>query len=123
MVMNSAWGSTRGPRVQNRWPADFPRETVGRAAQQDTRAACAPLRIMDRRGVAVEKNIILAKRPRVARDPWTRVRGMIGRDFLDFDALIFPGCRAVHTCLMGMALDLLFVDAAQRVVAVKTELR
>ena len=71
----------------------------------------------------VEKNIILAERPRVARDPWTRARGMIGRDFLDCDALIFPGCRAVHTCFMGMALDLLFVDEARRVVAVRAEVR
>lgn len=48
-----------------------------------------------------------------------RARGMIGRSFERIDAMIFPDCRSIHTFFMSQSLDLLFVDAARRVVGMK----
>ena len=55
-----------------------------------------------------------------ARDPLSRLSGMIGRRFVcgKFDALIFERCSSVHTCFMRYPLDLVFVDAGNRVVSV-----
>lgn len=54
-----------------------------------------------------------------ARDPLTRLAGMIGRRFVcgKFDALVFERCGSVHTWFMGYALDLVFIDAGNRVVS------
>ena len=35
---------------------------------------------------------------------------MIGRDFTDFDAMIFNRCNSIHTMFMKIALDVLFID-------------
>lgn len=49
---------------------------------------------------------------------------MIGRQFSDtMDAMIFPGCNAVHTFFMTMPLDVLFLDREKRVVRVIQHLR
>ena len=39
-----------------------------------------------------------------------RLRGMIGRDFSSFDAMIFPRCSSVHTFFMSFPLDLVFLS-------------
>jgi uncharacterized membrane protein (UPF0127 family) len=69
----------------------------------------------------VSQGVTLAKSPRLALDMWTRARGMIGRKFDGFDALIFPSCSSVHTWFMGQRLDLIFVDRERRVLTFETE--
>lgn len=44
-----------------------------------------------------------------------RLRGMIGRRFTSFDAMIFPRCASVHTFFMAYPLDLVFLSAEGRV--------
>jgi uncharacterized membrane protein (UPF0127 family) len=65
----------------------------------------------------------LAALPRLADTVGWQLRGMIGRRFDTFDALVFNGCRAIHTCFMGMPIDVLFVDAEGGVRGVRTALR
>ena len=60
-----------------------------------------------------------------ARDPLTRLFGMIGRRFVcgKFDALIFERCSSVHSCFMRYPLDLVFIDRESRVVSVHRRVR
>ena len=44
-----------------------------------------------------------------------RLRGMIGRKFTGFDAMIFPRCSSVHTFFMSFPLDLVFLSGEGRV--------
>lgn len=69
------------------------------------------------------RNCELAVRPVVARSFFWRLRGMMFRDFNEFDALIFVRCNAIHMFFMQQSLDVLFVDAANQVVGVRYSLR
>ena len=69
------------------------------------------------------RDTIIARQPRIARSLAWRLRGMIARDFAAFDALLFPACNAIHTWGMRIPLDVLFLDADDRVCALRTDLR
>ncbi|MBR7104805.1 MAG: DUF192 domain-containing protein [Lentisphaeria bacterium] len=68
----------------------------------------------------VDTKKYLAAYPLWARDPFTRLRGMLWRRFVcgKFDALVFEHCNSVHTCFMGYPLDLVFIDGERKVVSV-----
>jgi len=52
-----------------------------------------------------------------------RARGLLGRERLDRDeALWIRPCGSVHTIGMRYAIDLVFVDAEQRVLSVKRQI-
>ncbi len=56
-----------------------------------------------------------------AATPWSRLRGLLGRQPLAPDAqegLLLEPCGSVHTLGMGYALDLVFLDRADRVLDV-----
>ena len=58
--------------------------------------------------------------PRVwrAATPWQRARGLLGRKPLARSAaegMVIEPCASVHTFWMGYALDLVFLDRADRV--------
>ena len=56
---------------------------------------------------------------RVARSPWSRLVGLAFRRLPPpGTALLIPGCRSVHTFGMRFALDLVWLDARGRVIAV-----
>lgn len=65
----------------------------------------------------------------VARHAWAahsfgwRLRGLIGRDFDPFDALVFPRAGSIHMCFMRRALDVIFLDRDGRVVKTVAGLR
>ena len=61
-----------------------------------------------------KKNII-AKKIIVADKFATRAFGMIGRKFNGFDAMVFHRCNSIHTMLMTMKIDVLFVDSENRI--------
>ena len=67
----------------------------------------------------------LARQPRWAVGWFERLRGMIGRRFVDgeLDAMVFERCGMVHSCWMSIPLDLLFLDVDRRVVAVRCDFR
>jgi uncharacterized membrane protein (UPF0127 family) len=57
-------------------------------------------------------------RIRVARSPWSRLLGLALRRPPPDTALLLPRCRSVHTFGMRFALDLVWLDAAGRVLAI-----
>ena len=60
---------------------------------------------------------VIAERVRRAATHWTRLRGLLGtRTLLEGDGLWITPCRQVHTVGMRYAIDVVFLDAAQRVV-------
>ena len=60
---------------------------------------------------------------RVARTPWSRLVGLALRRHPPETALLLPRCRSVHTFGMRFALDLVWLDAAGRVLAVDEHVR
>mgnify|MGYP002782247087 CR=1 FL=1 len=59
----------------------------------------------------VTKNQPIVKNVNVARDFWTRVRGLIGRDTLsDEETLFFERCSSIHTCFMRFPIDVVFIN-------------
>lgn len=64
----------------------------------------------------------LSREPLYAVSPAMRLRGMIGRRFDGFDAMVFQRCRAIHTMFMLMPIDVMFVDRENTVCAVYREL-
>ena len=66
----------------------------------------------------------LASRARMALDPLSRARGLLGKDRLpEEEALVFPECHSIHTIGMRFAIDAIFVDQRWRVVALRPQLR
>jgi len=65
--------------------------------------------------VNLSKNRIIARNPVYAEDFITRGRGMIGRKFDTFDAMVFNRCNCIHTMFMRIRIDILFVDLDNKV--------
>lgn len=60
----------------------------------------------------------------LANTPWLRLRGLLGRPPLgEQEAMLINRCGSVHTCWMGYALDLVFLDRELRVLKVTEQLR
>ncbi len=71
----------------------------------------------------ITQNKILAHHPYVAFTWFSRAQGMIGKKFKDFDALLIPSCRSVHTWFMTQSIDLIFVDTEKYVVEFRTQVK
>lgn len=67
--------------------------------------------------INLTKKNILAENAQTALSFSTRARGMIGRKFDSFDAMIFPRCPAVHTYFMSMPIDIVFLSGDNRILA------
>ncbi len=52
-----------------------------------------------------------------------RLRGMIGRDFSQFDAMVFEQCGAIHTCFMQHPIDVIFLDKEHKVLKIIVNLK
>ena len=63
----------------------------------------------------ISRKTVIASAPLRARTLWARTRGMIGRKFLTFDALIFERCSAIHTVFMTQRIDVLFIGRENRI--------
>ena len=50
---------------------------------------------------------------------WLRLRGLLGRTFDSFDALILLPCSSIHTCFMKYPIDLLFVGRAMKILKIE----
>lgn len=46
----------------------------------------------------------------VANTFFLRLRGMLGRNFTDFDAIMITPCGNIHTMFMAYPIDVLFVN-------------
>lgn len=59
-----------------------------------------------------------------AATPWTRLRGLLGRRNLPAaHGLWISPCNSVHCCFMRFAIDVLYLDAEQRIIAIRHNLR
>ena len=71
-----------------------------------------------------DRGVVLAERLRVADTHWTRLRGLLGTHTLpDGDGLWIKPCRQVHMFGMRYAIDVVFLDAAQSVVGLTSDLQ
>jgi uncharacterized membrane protein (UPF0127 family) len=62
---------------------------------------------------------VIAAEARLADDPWSRMRGLLGRRSLpDGEALVITRCQSIHMFFMRFAIDVVFVDRALKVVGV-----
>jgi uncharacterized membrane protein (UPF0127 family) len=74
--------------------------------------------------VNTTRNITLVDRGRVADTVWTRFKGLIGvRAFAQGDGLAIMPCNGVHCMFMSIPIDVLYVSADHRVVALDPEMR
>ena len=70
--------------------------------------------------VVVRTGSALATRAGFAQTPIQRMTGLLARDRMaDGEALLFPRCRSIHTWGMRFPIDVVFVDRAWTVVALK----
>lgn len=74
--------------------------------------------------VHLPSGTVLASRPVLAATFMARLRGLLGRDSLEAgEALVLEPCTSVHMFFMTFALDVVFVDGQDRVVAIYPDLR
>jgi len=61
---------------------------------------------------------VLVQAGRLAGNMWTRLRGLIGsRPLESGEGMLIAPCQSIHTHFMGFAIDVLYIDAGWRVVA------
>ena len=65
----------------------------------------------------VTQKKILVERPYLAVKWRDRARGMIGRDFDQIGAMIFPHCSSIHTWFMKKPIDIIFLDRQKRILS------
>lgn len=76
-----------------------------------------------------ETDLLNARGERIARlricsSLWERIRGLLGRPELGpGEALLLDPCKAVHTIGMRYAIDIVFLDAGNRVVRIKSAMK
>lgn len=63
----------------------------------------------------------IARNPFLAVSFCDRLQGMIGRKFYEagFDAMVFTGCNSIHTLFMRQKIDVIFLDADNKVVGMR----
>ncbi len=62
------------------------------------------------------RNTVVIERAHVAHSRWERLVGLLGRTSLaDGEGLLLQGTRSVHTFGMRFAIDILYLDPANRV--------
>ena len=62
-------------------------------------------------------SIRLVSRVRIAESFWARFKGLLGYSLGDDEGLYITSCRSVHTIGMSYAIDVVFLDAAGKVLA------
>jgi uncharacterized protein len=63
------------------------------------------------------KNQLIVSHLEEANTFWPRLRGLLGRSYLDADAgMFFDMCTSIHTFFMKFSIDVVFVDKNSRVV-------
>jgi len=65
----------------------------------------------------ISRNTPLIDKGRVADNRWTRLKGLIGVKQLDAgDGLLIKPCKGVHCMFMSIPIDVLYINADDRVV-------
>lgn len=67
---------------------------------------------------------VLCPRCTIAKDPWTRMRGLLGRSGLDDgEGILLRPASSVHTFFMRFPIDVVFLDRDLSVLRVVPRLR
>ncbi|OVE81412.1 hypothetical protein BVY04_03435 [bacterium M21] len=66
---------------------------------------------------------VIAARAVEARSHLSRMRGMLGRRFENFDAMVFHKNNSIHMFFMRIPLDILFLDKESRVLSLRHSIR
>ena len=69
------------------------------------------------------KKSIIARHALQPLGLYARGRGMIGRSFSNFDAMVFENCDAIHTFFMSSSIDVIFIDVENKVLKALPELK
>lgn len=70
------------------------------------------------------RGVLLVDRGQVAGTVWTRFKGLIGvRELMPGDGLAIIPCNGVHCMFMSIPIDVVYVSADHRVVALDPEMR
>lgn len=71
--------------------------------------------------VNLTREVVLARRIRLALGAWQRTRGLLGWPALgEGEGLLLRPCGAVHTCFMTYSIDVLFLAEGGEVVGLDT---
>lgn len=63
------------------------------------------------------RGTVLMDKGRLAANPWTRLRGLIGvRALDDGEGLLIRPCKGVHCMFMSIPIDVIYVDENDQVV-------
>jgi len=65
--------------------------------------------------INLSKKTILSHSPFYATSVIQRARGLIGRKFDSFDAMIFERCNTIHTFFMTIEIDVIFINSDNQV--------
>ena len=68
------------------------------------------------------KKVPIARNPVYPSNLFSRGRGMIFNDFTDFDAMVFNHCNSIHTMLMQINIDVLFIDIENSICDLRKQL-
>lgn len=72
----------------------------------------------------VTRGVVLVSQGRVADNPWTRLKGLIGVKELPPGAgLLIRPCNGIHCMFMSIPIDVLYVDKDDRVVGLDHAMR
>ena len=83
----------------------------------------APHGLRERTLVTLDGTVV-CDRCRVAKDPWTRMRGLLGRRKLaDGEGILLRPASSVHTWFMLFPIDVVFLDRDLSVVRVVARVR
>jgi uncharacterized membrane protein (UPF0127 family) len=70
------------------------------------------------------RNVVIASRVEIAKDPWARMKGLLGRrNFSQGEALVITRCRSIHMFFMKFPLDVIFCDGQDKVVGLCAEIK
>ncbi len=76
------------------------------------------------RTLATADGTVVCPRCRIAKDPWTRMRGLLGRRQLDDgEGILLRPASSVHTWFMRFPIDVVFLDRDLSVLRVVPRLR
>jgi uncharacterized protein len=71
-----------------------------------------------------EDGNVVCERCTLARNPFSRMRGLLGRTGLDQgEGLLLQPAGSIHTFFMRFPIDAVFLDRSERVVKVASDLR